>query len=106
MTQGESCGLGSGRTRQVHSIHSLHAFVPVNANIPGLAADSHDIDAAVVIQVPSGQILDRHAPILDDVPSPLGPLAIQRLVQADATPLSGLVALVVAHADDERVAVA
>src|SRR5207249_695422 len=79
-------------------------LVPVDAHVPRLPPDRHDVDLAVAVEVCCGQVLDRDAARIDVVAGPLRALVVERLVDANAAAFAGLHAQVVAHADDELVA--
>src|SRR5262249_39516773 len=82
---------------------SLRRPVPVDAGVVGSAAHGHDVDAAVAVEVGRGEVLHRDAPLVDQETLPLRAGRVGGLVDAHAALLAGLVAEVVAHADDQLV---
>ena len=84
----------------------LDAFIPVNADVAGLSADGDDVRAAVAVEIGDGQRFHGHAAVFDNVPGPARAFVVERLVDADAAPLTRFVAEVVADTDDDFVALA
>src|SRR5262249_23737128 len=79
----------------------LLALVPVNADVVRLPPDGDDVDAAVAVQIRNGEVLHRHPAVLDNLPLPLAVLQVSGLVDAHPATLAGLLAPVVADADDQ-----
>src|SRR6516164_5679349 len=83
---------------------SLLALIPINAQVVRLPAHGNDVDLAVAVEVGGGEVLDGHAAVIDNLPSPFLALAVGALVDTHAAALREFVARlrvgIVAHADD------
>src|SRR5947209_16596895 len=78
------------------------ALVPVDLDVPGGAADGDDVDLAIGVEVGAGEILGRHAAVVDDVLFPLCGGGVGCAEDVDAA--ADLLGKRVAYADDDFVA--
>src|SRR5262249_24879650 len=78
-------------------------LIPVNPCVAGLPTDRDDVDLAVAVEIGRGQVLDRHAAVVDDVPGPFRAFAVRAFVDADAATFAGLHAQADAYAADQPV---